>query len=81
MNWTDRITILVGAAAVVATLGVGTCSTNGRFDDVHRRIDDMNERFDNRFDGVNVRIDELHTDVREIRGLLIELLQNDRADQ
>lgn len=74
MNWTDRITILIGAAVVGATLGVGTCSTNERIDDVHRRISDVNAN-------VNARIDDVHTDVREIRGLLIEVLQNDRADQ
>ena len=41
MSWTDRITVLVPAGPIVATLSVGTCSTNGRFDDVNRRIDDV----------------------------------------
>ena len=77
MTWTDRITILIGAAAVAASLGVGTCSTNGRFDDVSSRFDDVNARFDD----VNRRIDDVQTDVREIRGMLVELLQIDRADQ
>ena len=33
--------MLVAAGAIVATLGVGTCSTNARFDDLNRRIDDL----------------------------------------
>ena len=70
MTLGDRITILTGAAAVVATVGVGTCSTNERFNDVNARIDD-----------VNARIDDVHTDIRELRGLVIELLQQDRANQ
>ena len=39
VTWTDRLSMLVAAGAIVATLGVGTCSTNARFDDVNRRID------------------------------------------
>lgn len=85
MNWTDRSMILLGVAAVVVTLGVGTCSTNGRFDDVNARIDDVNANVNARIDdvnaNVNARFDDLHSDVREVRGLLIELLKQDRTDQ
>ena len=70
MSWTDRITVLVAAGAIVATLSVGTCSTNGRFDDVNQRIDD-----------VNGRIDDVQTDIRELRSLVIEAIKTDTADE
>ena len=42
----DRITVLVAAGAISATLGTGSCSTNTRIDDVkmqlNTRIDDVN---------------------------------------
>ena len=69
MGWTDRISMLVAAGAIVATIGVGTCSTNGRFDDVNRRIDDVNRR-----------IDGLQTDIRELRSLVVEAIKADTAD-
>ena len=34
MSWGDRITVLVAAGAIAATVGVGTCSTNARFGEV-----------------------------------------------
>ena len=94
MSWTDRITALVAAGAIVATLSVGTCSTNGRFDDVNRRIDDAKDRFDGRFDDVNRRFDDVNrrfndvngrfddvqTDIRELRSLVIEAIKTDTAD-
>ena len=70
MSWTDRITVLVAAGAIVATLSVGTCSTNGRFDDVNQRIDDVNDR-----------IDDVQTDIRELRSLVIEAIKTDTADE
>ena len=82
MSWTDRITVLVAAGAIVATLSVGTCSTkNGRFDDVNQRIDDVNDRFNVRFDDVNGRIDDVQTDIRELRSLVIEAIKTDTADE
>ena len=36
---TDRTSLLFGGAAIVVTLGVGTCSTNARIDDVNGRFD------------------------------------------
>ena len=77
MSWTDRITVLVAAGAIVATLSVGTCSTNGRFDDVNQRIDDVNRRFDD----VNGRFDDVQTDIRELRSLVIEAIKTDTADE
>ncbi len=81
MSWTDRITVLVAAGAIVATLSVGTCSTNGRFDDVNQRIDDVNDRFNVRFDDVNGRFDDVQTDIRELRSLVIEAIKTDTADE
>ncbi len=42
----------------MATPGVGTCSTNARFDDVNRRIDDV------------------QADIRELRSLVIEAIED-----
>ena len=56
--------MLVAAGAIVATLGVGTCSTNARFEDVNRRIDDVNRR-----------IDGLQADIRELRSLVIDAIK------
>ena len=44
MSRTDRLSLLIAAGALVVTLGVGTCSTNARFDDVNARFDDVNAR-------------------------------------
>ena len=41
MSMGDRITILVAAGAISATLGMGSCSTNMRIDDLNARIDDV----------------------------------------
>ena len=68
----DRITILVAAGAISATLGVGSCSTNARIDDINAqlntRIDDVNARIDD----VNARIDDLQADIRELRALILD---------
>lgn len=69
----NQLTFLIGVGAIVATLGIGTCSTNARiedgFENVHRRIDDQNLRIGDtirrvddtlrRIDETNQRIDEL----------------------
>ena len=56
---TDRISLLFGVAAIVVTLGVGTCSTNARIDDLS---DSVNRRFDALRDSVNRRFDALRAD-------------------
>ena len=56
--------MLVAAAAIVVTLGVGTCSTNARFNDVNARFDDVNRR-----------IDDLQADIRELRSLVIDAIK------
>ena len=63
MSWADRISMLGAAGAIVATLGVGTCSTNARFNDVNARFDDVNRR-----------IDALQADIRELRSLVIDAI-------
>ena len=61
---TDRISLLLGVGAIVVTLGVGTCSTNARIDDLS---DSVNRRFDDLSDSVNRRFDQVRADIRELR--------------
>ena len=86
----DDMRMMLGVGAIIAAISAGTCSTNGRIDDVHRRIDDVNTRmtegFDNAnrrmtegFDNLNRRIDNLDADVRELRTLLFESVKQDPA--
>ena len=71
MSWADRVSMLVAAGVIVATLGVGTCSTNARFNDVNARFNDVNARFDD----VERRIDALQADIRELRTLVIDAIK------
>lgn len=71
MSSADRISYFIGVGAIVVTLGVGTCSTNARFNDVNARFNDMNARIDD----VNARIDEIRTDIRELRALIIDAIK------
>ena len=77
MSTGDWITILVAAGAISATLGMGSCSTNARIDDVNTqlntRIDDVNTRIDD----VNTRIDDVLADIRELRALIIDAIKRD----
>ena len=78
MSSGDRVSFFVGVGTIVVTLGVATCSTNARFNDVNARFNDVNARFNDvntRFDDVNARIDDLQADIRELRGLVIEVLK------
>ncbi len=54
----DDMRMMLGVGAIIAAISVGTCSTNGRIDDVHRRIDDVNTRMTEGFDSVNRRMTE-----------------------
>ena len=49
----------LGVGAIIVTLGLGTCSTNGRFDDVTGRFNDVNGRFSD----VHIRIDDVRSDM------------------
>ena len=80
----DDMRMMLGVGAIVAAVSVGTCSTNGRIDDVHRRMDDVHRRIDDGhqrmndgFENVNRRIDDLHADVRELRTLAFETVKNE----
>ncbi|MCY4120437.1 MAG: hypothetical protein OXG72_05890 [Acidobacteria bacterium] len=55
----------MAAAAIVATLGVGTYSTSARFTDVSARFDDVTRR-----------IDDLQGDIRELRSLVIDAIKS-----
>ena len=55
----QNATTLLGFGAIVATIAVGTCSTNARFDDLNARFDDLNTRIDRieaRIDRVDARL-------------------------
>ena len=69
MSPKDRLSFFIGVGAIVVTFGVGTCLTNARFDDVNRRIDYVNARFEARFDDVQA-------DIRELRALIIDAIKN-----
>ena len=73
MSSGDRVSFFIGVGAIVVTLGVGTCSTNARFNDVNARFDDMNGRIDD----INARIDDVQTDIRDLRGLIIDAIKRD----
>ena len=55
----DDLRMFLGVGAVVVTLGVGTCSTNSRLDDLNRRRDEGFENLNRRMDDTNRRIDDL----------------------
>ena len=80
----DTVATLIGMGAIVVTLGVGTCSTNRRIDDSHRRMDDgfenlqrqigdVHRRMDDGFENLQRQIDNLQTDVRELQTDVREL--------
>ena len=78
MSSADRISYFIGVGAIVVTLGVGTCSTNARFNDVNTRFNDMNGRIDDlhdRIDDLHDRIDDIRTDIRELRALIIDAIK------
>ena len=77
MSSSDRVSFFIGVGAIVVTLGVGTCSTNARFNDVNARFNDMNGRLDD----MNDRLDDVRMDIRELRGLIIDAIKRgDPAD-
>ena len=61
---TDRISLLLAVGAIVVTLGVGTCSTNARIDDLNRRFDDLNADVNRRFDDLNADVNRRFDDLR-----------------
>ena len=71
MSSGDRTSFFIGVGAIVVTLGVGTCSTNARFNDMNARFDD-----------VNAHIDDVQADIRELRALVIDALKRgESADE
>ena len=80
----DTVAVVLGMGAIVVTLGVGTCSTNRRIDDSHRRMDDgfenlqrqigaVHRRMDDGFGNLQRQVDNLQTDVRELQTDVREL--------
>ena len=94
---TDRqvlISAALGVGAICATIVGTSCSTNGRFDDLHADMIDLREELRSQIQSVRVEIqdvrDEIQSvrveiqDVRDeiqsVRGLLIDHLDgHDRA--
>ena len=60
----DNAALLLGIGAIVVTLGVGTCSTNARIDDMNQRMTDgfanTNQRMTDGFANVNQRFDDMN---------------------
>ncbi len=54
----NTLTLQIGIATIIVTLGIGTCSTNGRIGDVHRRLDDMNQQMDDGFNNLQRQIED-----------------------
>jgi hypothetical protein len=82
-DWTPAWAII--GTILVATFA-GLFYTNGRFADLHKRIDSLEtgltkrmDTLDHRLDDLGKRLDTLEADVREIRSLLIEALRGTRA--
>ena len=77
---------VIGTGVGLATLLLTLAGLfNARIDDVNSRIDDLNASVNARFgdvngslnariDTVNARIDDLQDDIRELRGLVIQAL-------
>ena len=72
MTWGDRITILVAAGAITATVGAGTCSTNARVAGMQADIRQVRE--DVQTDIRELRAD-VQADIRELRALVIDAIQ------
>ena len=62
----------VGLAILLVTVAG---SLNARFNEVNVSIDDLNARLDN----VNARMDNLQDDIRELRGLVVQALNESPA--
>ena len=80
----DQIPLLLGIGAIVVTLGVGTCSTNARiddlndninnrFEDVNRRFDNLNGNMNNRFEDMNRRVDDVNRRIDDVQADVREL--------
>ena len=67
MGRSDRLTILLSAVALCATIIGSSCSTNARIDDLNARIDDLNASWNARIDDLNAswnaRFDDLRAEV------------------
>lgn len=72
MTWGDRITILVAAGAITATVAAGTCSTNTRCAEMQADIRQVRE--DVQTDIRELRAD-VQADIRELRALVIDAIQ------
>ncbi len=73
--------VLQQNAAVNARIDDVNANVNIRFANVNTRFDDVNASMNDRFDDVNARIDGIVSDIRELRGLVIDAVKRtDPAD-
>ena len=71
MTWNrDDTRIALGVGALIATILGTTCSTNGRFEDFNRRIDDLNQNFGQGFVRIESRIEGLDERLRSVENTL-----------
>ena len=61
----DDMRMMLGVGAIVAAVSVGTCSTNGRIDDIHRRMDDVHRRIDDGHQRMNDGFESLNRRMNE----------------
>ena len=55
----DRASFFLGIGAIVTTLAIGTCSTNGRISDLNTHIDGRLQDFGARIGDVNLNVSQL----------------------
>ena len=71
MTWNrDDTRIALGVGALIATILGTTCWTNGRFEDVNRRIDDLNQNFGQGFLRILSQIEGLNERLRSVENRL-----------
>lgn len=71
----DRITVLLGAGAIVVAIVGGTCSTNARIGDLAARIDRLDARVSGRLDGLDARLRAVEVAVAKLEQRLTALEQ------
>ena len=74
MTLAARLTFLAGVGAIIATLGVGICSTKAQFTAVNAQLRNLSSRIDRldaKIDRLDSRMDRLENGMDRLRGALI----------
>ena len=67
---TDRqvlISAALGVGAICATIVGTSCSTNGRFDDLHADMIDLREELRSQIQSVRVEIQDVRVEIQDVR--------------